>query len=187
MAECPRPTGDARGRLYFRGDAAVTGIYKKRMGLLYGMPQANAISGNIAHLLTRPGGSPARRCSPKLQLSGRIEPNRVWEWHPGELGSVSSSLDCRVPSGWWRSRRSSTSKARTPSTGPLSSQVPNGSLRASRPGLQLANFRHWLCRRRWSTGRWLRDKLVNGVWMAVTFQLAEVRGTAIRLIDDLRR
>ena len=68
-------------RLYFRGDAAFASPeiyeYLEAEGLLYVIRlKANAIlQRNIAHLLTRPVGRPARPCSPfprQLQLSGRI-------------------------------------------------------------------------------------------------------------------
>ena len=90
-----------------------------------------------------------------------------WSGTPANwfLASVSSSLICRaLPSGWWRSiitvaRRSSTSsKARTPSTGPVchvasSATMPFGSSFTPWPTIWATSCGRWLCRRRWSTGR----------------------------------
>ena len=86
-------------RQYFRGDAAFASPeiyeYLEAEGLLYVIRlKANAIlQRNIAHLLTRPGRSPARPCSPFPTPASAIRPDRGTrsafvakvEWHPGEL------------------------------------------------------------------------------------------------------
>ena len=167
-------------RLYFRGDAAFASPeiyeYLEAEGLLYVIRlKANAIlQRNIAHLLTRPVARPTMFAV--STPASAIRPDRgtrsavswpKWSGTPASwfLASVSSSLICRaLPSGWWRSiitvaRRSSTSrKARTPSTGPVchvasSATMPFGSSFTPWPTIWATSCGHWLCRRRWSTGR----------------------------------